>query len=606
MGRGSGELQISGVTDNICSRQLFALRGSRSRLRKEIRLTVSASARLTALRRRVANRFSGWTVMILAIALVVALPVLVILIHVFMPAGDIWQHLASTVLPRYLGNTLFLVVSVGLGTMIIGTGTAWLVVMCRFPGKTIFEWALLLPLAVPTYVIAYAYTDFLQFSGPLQSWLREIFGWEYGDYYFPEIRSLGGAATLITLVLYPYVYLLARAAFLEQSVCVLDVGRTLGQGPWKLFSRVAVPLARPAIVGGVSLVLMETLNEFGAVQYFGVDTFTTGIYRTWFGMGEQVAAAQLAACLLLFVIALVLLERWSRGKRKYFHTSSRYQQLPEYRLHGWHATGAFLACSVPVLIGFLLPSGLLSHLALKQGDALLGSRFLDFAGNSLLLATVAAVIAVGLALILSYGVRLDSTPVTRTATRIAAMGYAIPGSVIAVGILIPFAWLDNTINTWLHAHYGIIVGLIFSGSAFILVYAYVARFLAVAFNAVEASLGKVTPSMDAASRTLGQTAGGTLRHVHTPIMRGSLFAAGILVFVDVMKELPATIILRPFNFDTLAVRAHNLASDERLAQAATSSLTIVAVGILPVILLSVAMRRSRPGSGPLDRKDKHL
>ncbi|SEL56925.1 ABC transporter permease [Halomonas daqiaonensis] len=556
-------------------------------------MSLSASSGLSAISRRL----SPWTVLILAVALVVALPVLAILAHIVMPTGGVWQHLASTVLPRYLSNTLFLVVTVGIGTMVIGTGTAWLVVMCRFPGKRLFEWALLLPLAVPTYVIAYAYTDFLQVAGPFQSWLRELFGWSYGDYYFPDIRSLGGAATLITLVLYPYVYLLARAAFLEQSVCVLDVGRTLGRGPWRLFASVAVPLARPALVGGVSLVLMETLNEFGAVQFFGVDTFTTGIYRTWFGLGEQVAAAQLAACLLAFVIALVLLERWSRGKRRYFHTTNRYQQLPEYALHGWRAAGAFMACALPVLIGFLIPSGILGQLAIQQGDNLLGTRFLGFAGNSLLLSAVAAVIAVGLAMILSYGARIDDRPLTRLATRIAAMGYAIPGSVVAVGILIPFAWLDNTVNSWLHEHHGVIVGLIFSGSAFILIYAYVVRFLAVSFNAVEASLGKVTPSMDAAARTLGQTAGGTLRRVHTPIMRGSLFAAGILVFVDVMKELPATIILRPFNFDTLAVRAHSLASDERLAEASTASLAIVAVGIIPVILLSIAMRRSRPGSG---------
>lgn len=545
----------------------------------------------------ITRRLSPWTLLILSVAFVVALPVIVVLAHIVMPTEGVWQHLASTVLGRYVSNTLYLTVTVGLGTMIIGTGTAWLVVMCRFPGRRIFEWALLLPLAVPTYVIAYAYTDFLQYAGPLQTWLREVFEWGRGDYYFPNIRSLGGAATLITLVLYPYVYLLARAAFLEQSVCVLDVGRTLGRGPWNLFATVAVPLARPAIVGGVSLVLMETLNEFGAVQFFGVDTFTTGIYRTWFGLGEQVAAAQLAACLLLFVFLLILMERWSRGKRQYFHTTNRYQQLPEYRLHGWRAMAAFAACALPVLIGFLIPSGLLAQMAITTGDALWGTRFLGFAWNSLKLAVIASLIAVGLAVILSYGVRLHDSPLTRIATRIASMGYAIPGSVIAVGILIPFAWLDKSINTWLHAHYGMIVGLIFSGTAFILIYAYVVRFLAVSFNTVEASLGKVTPSMDAASRTLGQTPAGTLKRVHTPIMRGSLFAAGILVFVDIMKELPATIILRPFNFDTLAVRAYSLASDERLAEASTASLAIVAVGIIPVVLLSMAMRRSRPGSG---------
>ncbi|WP_148252644.1 ABC transporter permease [Aidingimonas lacisalsi] len=555
----------------------------------------SDNSGLTSTARRRVSSTAPWTALTLVIAAIVALPILIILAHIVVPSGDIWHHLATTVLGRYITNTLFLVVTVGVGTFVIGTGTAWLVVMCRFPGRRLFEWALLLPLAVPTYVIAYAYTDFLQYAGPLQTWLREAFGWSQADYYFPSIRSLGGAATLITLVLYPYVYMLARAAFLEQSVCVLDVGRTLGRGPWRLFAGIAVPLARPAIVGGVSLALMETLNEFGAVQFFGVDTFTTGIYRTWFGLGEQVAAAQLAACLLAFVIVFVLLERWSRGKRQYFHTSSRYQQLPQFPLQGIRAWSAVIVCALPVTIGFLIPCALLGHLAFQQGDTRLSANFLEYAGNSLILAALAAIIAVGLAVLLSYGTRLNANRVTRTATRIAAIGYAIPGSVIAVGILIPFAWLDSQINTWARTHFDMLVGLIFSGSAFILIYAYVVRFLAVSFNAVEASLGKVTPAMDAAARTLGQTAGGTLRRVHAPIMRGSLLAAGILVFVDVMKELPATIILRPFNFDTLAVRAHNLASDERLAEAATSSLTIVAVGILPVILLSIAMRHSRPG-----------
>jgi len=541
------------------------------------------------------RRLSRWGWLTLAVAAVVALPVLVILAHILVPAGDIWRHLADTVLTRYLLNTLFLVLSVGLGTLAIGTGCAWLVVMCRFPGKRLFEWAMLLPLAVPTYVIAYAYTDFLQYAGPVQEALREAFGWSRGDYWFPDIRSLPGAATLITLVLYPYVYMLARAAFLEQSVCMLDVGRTLGRGPWQMFTQVAVPLARPALVGGVSLALMETLNEFGAVQYFGVDTFTTGIYRTWFGLGEQVAAAQLAACLLAFVILFVLLERWSRGKRRFHHTSHRYQQLPEYRLSGARAWAATLACALPVTVGFLLPCLLLGYMALKAGDSVLGSAFFEYAGNSLLLAAVAALIAVGLAVVLSYGARLEQGPLTRTATRVASLGYAIPGSVVAVGILIPFAWVDVQLNQLYKAATGEVIGLILSGTAFILIYAYVVRFLAVSFNAVEASLGKVTPSMDAAARTLGETATGTLRKVHTPIMRGSLLAAGILVFVDVMKELPATIILRPFNFDTLAVRAHNLAADERLAEASTASLAIVAVGIIPVVLLSLAMRRSRPG-----------
>ncbi len=538
----------------------------------------------------------GWTLLTVAIAALIALPIVVVLLHVFVPAGEVWAHLWNTVLPRYLTNTLGLVLGVGIGVTLIGVGTAWLVVMFRFPGRGLFQWALLLPLAVPTYVIAYAYTDLLQFAGPVQTSLREWFEWGRNDYWFPQIRSLGGAIALMSLVLYPYVYLLSRAAFIEQSVCALEVGRTLGRGPVRLFLGVAVPLARPAIAAGVALALMETLNDFGAVQFFGVDTFTTGIYRTWFGLGEQAVAAQLAACLLIFVFILLALERASRRQAQYFHTSSRYRELPQYVLGGWRAALAFAACALPVLLGFLVPAGLLFLMHLREGDPLFGTRFLTYAGNSLTLATVAAALAVALAVLLSYGVRLKRNAVTSSAARIASVGYAIPGSVIAVGVLIPLGWLDSRLNLFMNERFGILPGLIFTGTMVALVYAYVVRFLAVSFNTVEASLGKITPSMDAVSRTLGVSAGATLRRVHLPIMRGSLLAAGILVFVDVMKELPATIILRPFDFDTLAVRAHELASDERLAQASTSALTIVAVGIIPVILLSLAMSRSRPGS----------
>jgi len=547
------------------------------------------------LRYRPRFRFDGWTILTLVIAGLVALPVLTVLAHVLVPSAEVWSHLYETVLSRYVINTLGLMLGVGFGTLLIGVGTAWLVVMCRFPGQRIFEWALLLPLAVPTYVIAYAYTDFLQFAGPVQTGLRDLFDWGRGDYWFPNIRSLGGAVVLMSLVLYPYVYLLTRAAFMEQSVCALEVGRTLGRGPWRLFSSVAIPLARPAIVGGLALALMEALNDFGAVQFFGVDTFTTGIYRTWFGMGEAAAAAQLAACLLMFVLVLLLLERFSRRSARFHHTTGTYRELPQYRLSGGRALLAFLACALPIAIGFLVPAVLLTEMHLRVGDPLMGTRFWEFAWNSLRLATAAAVVAVTLAVVIGYGVRLQPRPLTRAAARIASVGYAIPGSVVAVGILIPLGWMDQQINLFAREHFGVLPGLLLTGTMVALVYAYVVRFLAVSFNTVEASLTKVTPNMDAASRTLGQTAGRTLARVHLPVMRSSLLAAGILVFVDVMKELPATVILRPFDFDTLAVRAFELASDERLAQASTSALGIVGVGIVPVILLSLAMRKSRPG-----------
>jgi len=561
-------------------------------------LTVEVAKTNGAAPSRFRTRPNGWTILTLFVAGLVTLPVLTVLANVLVPSSQVWGHLFETVLADYVLNTLGLMIGVGAGTLIIGVGTAWLVVMCRFPGKRIFEWALLLPLAVPTYVIAYAYTDFLQFTGPVQTLVRELFEWGRADYWFPNIRSLGGAVVLMSLVLYPYVYLLTRAAFMEQSVCALEVGRTLGRGPWRLFTGVAVPLARPAIVGGLALALMETLNDFGAVQFFGVDTFTTGIYRTWFGMGEAAAAAQLAACLLVFVLVLLLLERWSRSSARFDQTTTRYRELPQYALPRGRALLAFSACALPIVVGFVLPAALLLEMHISVGDPLLGTRMAGFAWNSLTLAGVTALVAVSLAVIIGYGVRMNPGRLTRMAARIASVGYAIPGSVIAVGILIPLGWADQKINLFAREHFGVLPGLLLTGTMVALVYAYVVRFLAVSFNSVESSLTRITPNMDAASRTLGKTAARTLALVHLPVMRSSLLAAAILVFVDVMKELPATIILRPFDFDTLAVRAFELASDERLAQASTSALCIVAVGIVPVILLSIAMRKARPGSRP--------
>ena len=538
---------------------------------------------------------SGWTAATLLIACLVALPVVVVVSRIFIPTDGVWSHLASTVLPYYLGNTAKLVLGVGAGTLVIGVGTAWLVTMCRFPGSRVLEWALLLPMAVPAYVMAYVYTDLLQFVGPVQTTLRELTGWTRHDYWFPNIRSLGGAVAMLTLVLYPYVYLLSRAAFLEQSVCVLEVSRTLGRGPYRSFFGVALPLARPAIVAGLALVLMEVLADFGTVQYFAVDTFTTGIYRTWFAMGQPVAAAQLASVLMLFVLTLLLVERWSRGAAKFHHTTSRYRTLPSYRLRGLRGAATLVACALPLMLGFFVPGAALVRLAMLEGDALLGQMFWRLATNSVLLASLTAALAVALALVIAYGLRLRPSPVLKGAARVASMGYAVPGSVIAIGVLIPFARFDNALDAFMVEHFGISTGLLMSGTIGALVFAYLVRFLAVSFNTIEASLGKIRHNMDHASRILGQTASSTLRKVHAPLMLGSLLTAGLLVFVDVMKELPATMIVRPFNFDTLAVRTYQLASDERLAEAAAPALAIVAVGIIPVILLSLAITRSRPG-----------
>ncbi|MGE0714535.1 MAG: ABC transporter permease [Alphaproteobacteria bacterium] len=545
---------------------------------------------------RLRPHLRGWALFAVAVAVVITIPLVAVVAHVFAPSDGAWDHLARTVLPGYVGNTVLLALGVGTGTLLVGTGTAWLVTMHRFPGRRVFEWALLLPLAAPGYVMAYAYADFLQFVGPVQTWLRASFGWSRGDYWFPEIRSLGGAVFVLTMASYPYVYLLARSAFLAQSVCVLEVSRTLGCGPWRMFFRVALPLARPALVAGVTLVLMETLAEFGTVQHFGVDTFTTGIYRTWFALGTPVAAAQLSALLVGVVLLLLLAERWTRGDARFHHTTPRYRHMPVRPLSALAGVGGFVACLLPIAAGFLVPGGVLLHMAVEGGDPLLGRQFLGFAWNSLLLGGMAAAIVVTMALLLAYAARLTPEPLVTGAVRIATLGYAMPGAVVAVGILIAFGGLDAALDGWMRRSFGVSTGLLFSGTAVALLFAYLVRFLAVAFNAAESSLAKVTPHIDQASRVLGQGPRGTLWRVHLPMLKGGLLTAALLVFVDVMKELPATLIVRPFDFDTLAIRAYRLASDERLAESSTASLAIVLAGILPVVLLSRAIGRARPGS----------
>lgn len=535
-----------------------------------------------------------WFSLVVGIAVLVAAPILVIVAHLFVPASEHWQHLAGTVLPRYVANSLLLMLGVGAGTLVIGVSTAWLVSMTNFPGRRLFEWSLIVPLAIPSYVIAFTYTGLLEFGGPVQTFLRDFFGWRSAaDYWFPQIRSLPGAIVMMTLVFYPYVYMLSRAAFLEQSVCVLDASRTLGRGAWSTFFGVALPLARPAVAGGLALALMETLADFGTVDFFSVDTFVTGIYRTWKGMWLPAVAAQLGAVLMLFILALILLERWSRRGRV-SHTTGYYRQLPRFQLRGITAGLASLACAIPVFFGFLLPVTAMAVWT-WQSRQLIDSRYVEMALSSLMLATISAVIAVGTAVILAYGRRLVPGRITAVAVQTAALGYAVPGAVIALGIMIPFAFLDNAIDDFARSVFGFSTGLLLTGTWAALIFAYVVRFLAVSSNTIEASLQKVTPSMDGAARTLGLTAGQTLRRVHGPIMRASLLTAGVLVFVDVMKELPATLMMRPFGLNTLAIRSFELASDGLLKESASPSLAIVLAGLIPVILASLMIAHSRPG-----------
>lgn len=532
----------------------------------------------------------GW--MSVAAAVLVLAPIAAVVANVFVPSETTWSHLASTVLPEYVWNTFLLILLVAAGVIFFGVSSAWLVTAYRFPAQRILEWALVLPLAMPAYVMAYAYTDWLQAAGPVQSMLREITGWQVREYWFPEIRSLPGAAAMLSFALYPYVYLLARNAFLEQSRTTMEAARLAGYGPWGRFWRVALPLARTGIVAGVALALMESLADFGTVSYFAVNTFTTGIYRAWLSLGDSVAAGQLATCLLVFVLLMLGLERRHRGSARY---GAKHTPIPPHSLRGWRALAAFAACAAPITFGFLVPAGVLLNLAWTEPEARFGSRVYWLVANTSTLSGTAAVAAVAIAVLLAYAGRIVKSPLVHGTNQLAVLGYALPGAVIAVGILLPLGKLDNLIADWLRQQFGINVGLLLTGSIVALIYAYLVRFLAVAFKTVEAGLTRVTPSMDDAARGLGLSPARTLARVHVPIMWRSLATAALLVFVDVMKELPATFAMRPFNFDTLAVEAYNLAKDERIAEAAVPSLLMVGIALVPLIVLSGQIARSSQG-----------
>ncbi len=528
----------------------------------------------------------------------VALPVL----SVF---GSFWRtgessgtlrHLAATVIPSALLETSLLGLAVVIGVVAVGCATAWLVAACDFTGRRIFEWALLLPLSMPAYIVAYAYTDYLQYAGPLQTALRDSFAWQRGDYWFPEIRSLAGAAFVFIVVLYPYVYLLARTAFLARTAAMMDAARSLGLTAWQTWWRVNLPIARPAIAAGALLALMETLADYGAASYFGLQTFTTSIYRAWFSLGDQLAASQLAAVLLLIVLALFYFEYRARGRARFFTPTASQRPASRTVLAGGRGAGAFAICAVPILLGFIVPTVLLLRLLVPAWQTVDWSRYAIWLTNTLTIGIAAAIVALVAVLALAYMARSTTrgtaNALVRSAVRLMSLGYAVPGAVIAVGILVPLAAFDNRLDAVLRSTLGVGTGLLLTGSVFALLYGYLVRYFAVAYQSVEAGLARITPAMDASARSLGSTPLDTFVRVHLPILRPSVLAAGLLVFVDVMKELPATLVLRPFNFDTLAVIAYQMASDERLGQAALPALTIVAVGVIPVALLSRAISRA--------------
>ncbi len=513
-----------------------------------------------------------------------ALPHLGVLVAAFSGSTDTLAALFDTVLLNYAGTTLWLVSLVGFFTFVLGTGTAWLVSMTEFRGRRIFEIGLVLPLAFPAYVLAYAYTHLLDHPGIVQSTLRAVSGLGPRDYWFPEIRSLGGATVMLTLVLYPYVYLLGRAAFLGQGATTFHAARALGRSPWNAFRTVCIPMARPAIASGVLLAAMETIADFGTVSYFGVQTFATGIYTSWFTLADRAAAAQLALGLLVIALFLAILERTSRGAARY--DSARVsQRLARIPLSGGANVAATAFCALPVLSGVIIPTVALLTMAIGSEQNLFDRRYLAFTSNSLTLAGTAAGLTVLGAIVLGSIQRVAPSILTRSSLYAARLGYAVPGGVIAVGLMVPFAAFDNALDAAMRAQFGISTGLLVTGSIWLLVGAYMIRFSAAALGAYEGGIAAVSTNMDAASRVLGQGVLATVRRVHVPILQPSLLTALVIVFVDVMKELPATLIMRPFNFDTLAVQAYRLASDERLEGAAVPSLVIAALGLIPVIIL---------------------
>ena len=542
--------------------------------------------------------FSVWTLLALAVSVVVVLPVGTVLFSLTQDSHGDWAHLAQTRLPGYLANTAVLAVGVCALAAIIGTATAWLVTACEFPGRQVLSWALILPLAVPAYIAAYAYTDLFQFAGPVQTWLRATFDWGRNDYWFPDLRTRGGAIFILTATLYPYVYLAARTAFLEQSACTLEVARTLGRGPWRAFRSVALPLARPSIAAGTALVLMETLADFGAVEHCAVDTLATGVYHTWRSLENHTAAAQLASLLLGIVALAVCLEAIARHRARHHQLSTRFQAIRRKRLGPVAAALALVVCGLPVLAGFVGPAAIFVRMALTTGDARAAEIAVDHGKNSLMLATIAAVVAVILAVLVTYAHRLARGPVTAVAARVCSLGYALPGTVLGLGVLIPLVFLDHRINDLTQWLFNTRVGLVLTGTVFAVLLGYQTRFLGVALALLQSSFHRVRPSLDDAARTLGASRWRVVFRVHLPMIRASLLAAGLLVFVDVVKELPATLMLRPFNFDTLAVRTYQLASDERLDQAALSALLIIALGLIPVVVLATLITPRR-----LFRKD---
>lgn len=523
-----------------------------------------------------------WRFIAIVFALLVLLPVLVVMSSFLHPEPAVWQHLFEYVLGDLLVNTFWLILGVAIGTLLLGVSLAWLTAIYEFPGRRILSWALLLPMAIPAYVSAFVFIGLLDFTGPLQTWLREIFG---TSAWFPRIRSTGGVILVMSLALYPYVYLLARNAFSTQGKRALEAAQSLGHSQFSGFFRVALPMARPWIVGGLMLVLMETLADFGTVSVFNYDTFTTAIYKTWFGMFSLDAASQLASLLVVIVFVLLVLEQLSRARMRYTQ-AGRHQETARIQLNGFTAWVASLLAISVLAVAFIIPLVQLLIWATGVFAQDFDSRYFDFLQHTLVLATIAALMTVFGALLLAYAARRNLDGLTRTFVRIATIGYALPGAVLAVGIFVVIAWVDRTALEMIRPFMQIEAGLLLQGSVFIMLLAYMVRFMAVGFSPVDSAMQRLPASLDDVSRTLGVSNLTMLRRVHAPILRGGIVTGLILVFVDVMKEMPITLMTRPFGWDTLAVRIFEMTSEGNWESAALPAVTLVLAGLIPVIVLS--------------------
>ncbi|HVK90625.1 MAG TPA: iron ABC transporter permease [Mycoplana sp.] len=523
------------------------------------------------------------------------MPIIAIVLIAAGGSGGDWPHLVSNVLPRATVRTLLLLAGVAAATAVVGVTTAWLTASCEFPLRRLLSVVLVLPLAIPSYLSAYAFGEFLDYTGPVQTALRAVFGFTLRrEYWFPEIRTTGGAVLVLSSVLYPYIYLAARAMFLMQGRAAADVARTLGASPLSVFAKVQIPMARPAIMLGLTLVAMETLNDIGAVEYLGVQTLTFSIFDTWLNRGSLAGAAQIACVMLVFVAVLFLVERAARRQQRFSSSKTTAAVADSIRLDlaGWKRWAATAACLLPPLLGFAIPVLVLGAYALRRLDQFVSLRLLSALWHSILISFTTACAAVLLAFLLAYAARAAKSPITTVAGRLASFGYGVPGTVLAMGVLIPLARFDNGIDAIVRNWFGLSTGLLLSGSGFAIIYACTVRFLTMAEGTIEAGFHKLSPHLDMASRTLGRTSAQTLRTVLLPMMRPATLTAALLVFIESMKELSATIMLRPFNFNTLATLVYEDASRAKVEDASVASIIIVVAGLVPVFLVSRSLNET--------------